>query len=66
MLVRHTWGNLKLGSVSASSKLDAGAPVTFVGLYRSVSGLNGRAVVFVTVSNPVSTPVLPIWFEIQT
>ena len=29
-------------------------------------GLNGRVVVLRTSANPVSTPVLPIWFEIHT
>ena len=36
------------------------------GLYASGFGLNGNAVVFVAWMKPVSIPVLPIWFEIQT
>src|SRR6266566_4688841 len=45
MLLRHSCGNLKLGSVSASWKLAAGAPVTVAGLYASGLGLKGYAVV---------------------
>ncbi len=42
MLLRHTCGNLKFGSVTARSTLAAGAPVTVAGLYLSGFGLNGR------------------------
>ena len=66
MLVRQVCGNLKSLSVTARSTLAAGAPVTLVGLYFSVSVVNGKARVFSAWTNPVSTPVLPIWFEIQT
>src|SRR5574341_1660376 len=65
-LLRQVCGNLKSASVIARLYAAAGAPVTVVGLYFSVSGLNGRAVVLRISSNPVCTPVLPIWFEIHT
>src|SRR4029453_5404775 len=65
--VRQTWGKRYPGSVSASSYVAAGAPVGCpFGLYVSGFGLNGRDVVLLIVSKPVSTPVLPIWFEIHT
>src|SRR5258708_39832757 len=65
MLVLQVCGNLKLGSVSATSAL-VGGTVTVLGLYLSGLGLNGKAVVLSTDVKPLSMPVLPIWFEIQT
>src|SRR6266851_3980684 len=65
-LLLHTCGNLKSALVTARSTLAAGAPVTVAGLYASGFGLNGKAVVESACLNPVSTPVLPIWLEIQT
>src|SRR6267378_5786496 len=53
-LLRQIWGNLKLGSVSASWKLAAGAPVTVAGLYASGFVLNGYAVVLSAWIKPVS------------
>ena len=42
-------------------------PPVGAGLYLSGLGLNGNVVTGASVSrNPYSTPVLPIWFEIQT
>src|SRR5678815_3439932 len=38
----------------------------FAGLYVSTLGLNGLFVTLSNWSNPVNTPVFPIWFEIQT
>src|SRR6266566_3887807 len=66
MLVRHTCGNLKFGSVTSNSKLAALAPVTFCGLYVAGFGLNGREVVLSNWSKPNRTPVWPSWLDTQT
>jgi hypothetical protein len=67
-LERQICGKRNVGSVSASSYEAAGAPVMALagGLYASGFGLNGRLRVLSTDSKPVSTPLLPIWFEIHT
>ena len=68
MLLRHVCGNLKFGSVTARLVLAGGSPVTRGRLV--VVGVRVERVVGprpgVVSVNPVSMPVLPIWFEIQT